>query len=58
MLKLVSKLNERRMVKDSKTGEYNFSRKKDQNFEWKTTLIKGPLKYLVAKLRGCYASAI
>ena len=33
-------LNERRMVKDSKTGDfgnYDFSRK-NQNFEWKTTL--------------------
>ena len=33
-------LNERRMVKDSKTddfGNYDFSRK-NQNFEWRTTL--------------------
>ena len=38
-------LNKRRMVKDSKTGEFgNYDcLRKNQNFEWKTTLIKWTL---------------
>ena len=39
------------MVKDSKTGDfgnYDFSQKKNQNFEWKTTLsrITGPKAFV------------